>query len=131
MNTKLNFFFLRLPIAMSLLGHGLVRLPKLAAFSNWMVGSMAKSVFPPALVTAFSYALPILEALLGLLLLLGIRVQYTLYGGLVLMSILIAGSSSVEDWAAIQAQLVHAVYLGFLLYVYGKAGFRTDRQADQ
>ena len=34
---KYGYFFLRLPIAMSLLGHGLVRLPKLQGFSNWIV----------------------------------------------------------------------------------------------
>lgn len=122
MSTKLTFFFLRLPVAVSLLGHGLVRLPKLAAFSNWMVGSMAKSVLPSGLITAFSYALPFIEALLGLALMTGFKVRYTLYGGLVLMSMLIAGSSSVEDWGAIQAQLVHAIFLGLLLWWYEKNG---------
>jgi hypothetical protein len=31
---KTAFFFLRLPVAISLLGHGLVRLPKLQTFSD-------------------------------------------------------------------------------------------------
>ncbi|WP_211316555.1 hypothetical protein U0035_02660 [Niabella yanshanensis] len=47
---KTAFFFLRLPVAISLLGHGLVRLPKLAGFSSWMVTTMDKSAIPPALI---------------------------------------------------------------------------------
>ncbi|WP_036602355.1 MauE/DoxX family redox-associated membrane protein [Olivibacter sitiensis] len=117
---KLNFFFLRLPLAISLLGHGLVRLPKLQAFSEWMVGSMEKSVLPAALVTPFSYALPIIEAAIGLLLLIGFQLRYTFYAGLALMSILILGSSSIENWGAIEAQLIHAVYFAVLLWWHEK-----------
>lgn len=120
---KTNFFFLRLPLAISLLGHGLVRLPKLQAFSEWMVGSMEKSVLPAALVTPFSYALPVIEAIVGLFLLIGFQVRYTLYAGLVLMSILILGSSSIENWGAIEAQLIHAAYFGVLLWWYERYSF--------
>lgn len=121
MNTqKLNFFFLRLPLAISFLGHGLVRLPKLNIFSNWMVDSMEKSVLPSFLVVPFSYALPFAEALIGILLLIGIKIRYTLYGGIALISTLILGSSSIENWGAIEAQLIHAIYLGFLLWWYDR-----------
>lgn len=115
---KLSFFFLRLPIAVSLLGHGLVRLPKLQAFSEWMVGSMEQSAIPDVLIIPFSYIVPFVETLIGLLLLIGFQPRYTLYAGLALMSILVLGSSSIENWGAIEAQLIHAVYLGGLLWWY-------------
>ncbi len=114
---KTTFFFLRLPVAISLLGHGLVRLPKLAGFSNWMVTTMEKSVIPPTLIVPFSYFLPIAEALLGLALLVGFKVRYTLFASITLMSLLILGSSSIENWGAIEAQLLHAFYL-MALYWY-------------
>lgn len=76
---KTAFFFLRLPLAISLLGHGLVRLPKLQTFSNWMVTSMEKSAIPTTLLIPFSYALPIIEAALGILLLIGFKIKYMLY----------------------------------------------------
>ncbi len=41
-----SFLLLRVAIGTSLLGHGLVRLPKLPAFSQWMVGLFAKSMLP-------------------------------------------------------------------------------------
>lgn len=115
---KTTFFFLRLPIAISFLGHGLVRLPKLAAFSEGMVAGMEKSILPSGLVLVWGYVLPIVEALLGVALLAGIKPRLTLYACLSVMAILILGSSSVENWGAIEAQLVHAIYLaGLLLYV--------------
>lgn len=112
---KTLFFFLRLPVAISLAGHGLVRLPKLAAFSEWMVTVMEKSVIPTALVAPFSYILPVAEAIIGILLLIGFKTKYTLYAGLILMSILIAGSCSIENWSAIEAQLLHSLYMSGLL----------------
>lgn len=111
------FFFLRLPLAISMLGHGLVRLPKLQAFSQWMTTSMEKSILPSALVTGFAYALPFAEALLGIGLLAGRPMRITLYAGLVLMSMLVAGSTSVENWGALESQLIHAAYFGGLLLV--------------
>jgi len=117
---KTTYFFLRLPIAISLLGHGLVRFPKLEIFSNWMVTSMEKSVIPSFMIIPFSYFLPIAEFLIGLLLLIGFQTKYTIYSGLVLMSILILGSASIENWSAIEAQLLHSVYLGGLLWFYEK-----------
>lgn len=119
-NFKTTYFFLRLPIAISLLGHGLVRLPKLETFSNWMVSTMEKSAIPIFLIVPFAYILPIAEFLIGLLLLIGFKSQYTIYSGLILMSVLILGSASIENWSAIEAQLLHSVYLGGLLWFYEK-----------
>lgn len=114
------FFFLRLPMAVSLFGHGLVRFPKLETFSNWMVTSMEKSMIPEFLIVPFSYILPILEALIGISLLIGFQTKYTLFAGLVLMSILILGSSSIENWSAIESQLLHSVYLFGLFWFWQK-----------
>lgn len=117
---KTMFFFLRLPIAVSLLGHGLVRLPKLQAFSEWMVTTMEKSAIPTALIIPFGYVLPILEAVIGLLLLINYKTKYTIYSALSLMSILIFGSCSIENWSAIESQLLHSFYLFGLLFFYEK-----------
>lgn len=124
---KTAFFFLRLPLAISLLGHGLVRLPKLQTFSDWMVISMEKSAIPTALLVPFSYALPFIEATLGILLLVGFKIKYMLYATLVLMSILIFGSTSIENWSAIEAQLLHSLYLFGLFWFYEKYSTNTEK----
>lgn len=117
---KTAFFFLRLPLAVSLLGHGLVRLPKLQTFSDWMLTTMEKSVIPASLILPFSYLLPVAEAVIGLLLLINFKTKHTLYSGLALMSILILGSSSIENWSAIEFQLLHSFYLFGLVWFYEK-----------
>lgn len=125
-NFKTAFFFLRLPVAVSLLGHGLVRLPKLQAFSDWMVTTMEKSAIPTALIVPFSYILPVAEAVIGILLLINFKMKYTLYASLVVMSLLIFGSCSIENWAAIEAQLLHSFYL-FGLFCFCEK-FKTELQ---
>ncbi len=117
---KTIFFFLRLPIAVSLLGHGLVRLPKLPAFTDWLVTTMEKSVIPEFLIVPFGYVLPIAEFLIGLSLLIGFQVKYSLFAGLALMSVLIFGSSSIENWSAIESQLLHSLYLVGLVWFWQK-----------
>ncbi|WP_426474329.1 DoxX family protein [Chryseobacterium balustinum] len=117
---KTIFFFLRLPIAISLAGHGLVRLPKLQTFTEGMVKSMEKSAIPEALITSFGYVLPFLEAIIGISLLIGFKPKLTIYSAISLMSILILGSSSIENWSAIEAQLLHSLYLFALLWFYLK-----------
>ncbi len=117
---KTIFFFLRLPIATSLAGHGLVRLPKLQTFTEGMIKSMEKSAIPEALITAFGYVLPFLEAIIGICLLIGFKPKLTIYSAFALMSILILGSSSIENWSAIEAQLLHSLYLFALLWFYLK-----------
>ncbi len=67
-----TYLLARLPIAVSMFTHGLERLPKLNNFSEHMVGQFSKSMLPTALVTPFSYMLPFLEFLTGILLIAGL-----------------------------------------------------------
>lgn len=114
MNTTV-FLLLRLAIGVSIFGHGLVRLPKLNAFSNWMVGNFEKSMLPKVLVVPFSYALPIAEFSVGLLLLLGLFTKPSLIAGAVIMILLIFGTAMIENWEALPSQLIHIAFLAVLL----------------
>lgn len=111
-----SFLLLRLAIAISMFGHGLVRLPKLAAFSNWMIGSFENSMLPKIIVTPFSYILPIAEFVIGLFLLLGIFTKPSLVAGAVVMLILLFGTSMIENWEAIPSQLIHIAFFALLLH---------------
>ncbi|WP_276480929.1 DoxX family membrane protein [Paraflavitalea pollutisoli] len=114
-NNTVSFLLLRLGIGVSLFGHGLVRLPKLPGFSKWMTGQFAKSMLPEALVLPFSYALPIAEFAIGLLLLLGLFTRFALAAGAVTMLLLLLGTTLIEDWGAIPSQLIHLLLLAVLL----------------
>lgn len=111
----ITFLLLRLAIGASMFGHGLVRLPKLGGFSSWMVGSFEKSMLPLSLVRPFSYALPILEFTVGLLLITGLFTKDSLIAGALIMAALIFGTTLIESWDAITSQLIHAAFFAVLL----------------
>ncbi|WP_158797545.1 DoxX family membrane protein [Pedobacter sp. L105] len=114
-----SYLLARLPLGMSLFGHGLARLPKLTAFSHWMTGSFSKSILPQSLVQPFSYALPVIEFTIGILLLLGLFTHLAILLGVVTMLALIFGSSLLEQWENVFIQLIYGIYFALLYrYVY-------------
>lgn len=123
---KKTFFFLKLPLAISLAGHGLVRLPKLGVFAEGMAASMEQSFLPKSLILSFGYVLPFLEAIVGLTLLVGFQTKNSLLAAMTIMSLLILGSCTVENWGAVQAQLIHALYIFALLWYWDKHFEKTE-----
>ncbi|WP_337044018.1 DoxX family protein [Emticicia sp. 17c] len=123
---SITFVLLRLAVGMSMFGHGLVRVPKLAVFSNWMVEKFDKSFLPNALVVPFSYVLPVLELAIGVLLLIGLFTRQALITGAIAMILLIFGSSMVEDWGAIPSQLIHTFLFAVLLSYTNYNSYAAD-----
>ncbi len=116
MNKKhVTEFFLRLPIAMSFLGHGLVRLPKLGTFASGMAEQFASTPLPHSVVLGFGYLLAVAEFLIGIWLISGRGSNNALIVALATMAILIFGSSLIENWNAVSVQLIHSIYLAALL----------------
>lgn len=120
------FVLLRLTVGASMLGHGLVRLPKLSGFSQWMVNSFAKSMLPQAMVLPFSYVLPVAEFLIGLLLVTGLCTRAALVAGGIVMALLVFGTAMIENWDAIPSQLIHAAFFALLLQFIGSNRFALD-----
>ncbi|NNG09988.1 MAG: DoxX family membrane protein [Arenibacter sp.] len=110
-----SFLMLRLAIGLSMFGHGLVRLGKLSGFSEWMVGSFQNSILPEVLVVPFSYALPILEFCVGMLLLIGLFTKKAIFLGALIMLLLIFGTTLIENWDALPSQLIHLALFAVLL----------------
>jgi thiosulfate dehydrogenase [quinone] large subunit len=125
-NNTISFLILRLAIGASMFGHGLVRLPKLDKFSGWMVKSFENSMLPAALVKPFSYALPIAEFLVGLLLIIGLFTRQSLVAGSIVMIMLIFGTTLIENWEALVSQLVHAAFFALLLSYITYNGYSLD-----
>jgi thiosulfate dehydrogenase [quinone] large subunit len=125
---KTSFLLLRLGIATSMFGHGLVRLPKLNGFSHYIVGSFQKSFLPEVIVVPFSYALPIAEFVIGLLLLIGLFTRQALIAGTVAMILLIFGTTTIENWDAIPTQLLHIIFFAVLLQFIQSNSWALDKQ---
>jgi thiosulfate dehydrogenase [quinone] large subunit len=124
-NEEFSYLLARLPIGMSFFGHGIVRLPKLEAFSHWMAGLFDKTFLPESLVVAFGYILPILELIIGILILIGLFTRSGILLGLIVLLILIFGSSLIEQWENVFIQVMYSAYLVVLyryLY-YNRASF--------
>ena len=126
-NNTISFLILRLAIGTSMFGHGLVRLPKLDKFSGWMVNSFKDSILPSALVTPFSYGLPIAEFLIGILLLIGLFTRQALIAGGVVMILLIFGSTLTENWEFLVTQLIHTAIFALLLSNLSYNSYATDK----
>ncbi|TWR27288.1 DoxX family protein [Mucilaginibacter achroorhodeus] len=111
------YLLARLPIAFSMFGHGLVRIPKLEKFSAGMVKSFADTMLPAALVQPFSYVLPFLELITGLLLIAGLFTRFANILGVAIMLALIFGSCMQEQWNSVFTQIIYGAYFA-LLYLF-------------
>jgi len=117
----------RLAIGLSFFGHGLVRLPKLTGFSHWMVGQFSKSFLPDALVTPFSYVLPVAEFVAGLLIILGLFTRVGLMMAGIVTLALIFGTTMIENWEALPSQLIHVAFLSVLLTYLTHNSYALDK----
>ncbi|PJJ66468.1 DoxX family protein [Chryseobacterium geocarposphaerae] len=125
------FLLLRLGIATSMFGHGLVRLPKLNAFSEWMTTSFEKSLLPKVMVIPFSYVLPVAEFTVGLLLLIGLFTKPALIMGAVILLVLLFGTAMIENWEAIPSQLLHLAFFALLLQFIQCNSWALDKLFNQ
>ena len=115
-NKQLAYFLARLTLGINFFIHGLVRLPKMESFANGVTKGFENTMLPEILVLPVAYAIPIVELVLGLFLILGLVTKKTLTGAAVLIIFLIAGSAFKEDWGAVGTQMLYALYIFFLLF---------------
>jgi thiosulfate dehydrogenase [quinone] large subunit len=91
--------------------HGLTRLPHLSAFADGMVKEFANTVLPPVVVRPFAIGLVFVEAIVGLLVLLGLFTRAALILGCATMAALIFGTALRSDWNTVAVQLLYcAIY---------------------
>jgi thiosulfate dehydrogenase [quinone] large subunit len=129
MKTKeqITYLLARLPIAMSMFGHGLDRLPKLSGFSSHMVQQFQNAVLPLALVEVFSHTLPFVELITGVLLIIGLFTRFATIVGVLIMLALIFGSSMIEQWENVFTQIIYGIYFALLYYFSAYNYYSVDR----
>ncbi|RWX03582.1 DoxX family protein [Flavobacterium cerinum] len=121
-----SFLIIRLAVGVSMLGHGLVRLPKLTAFSEWMIDSFRNSMLPQQIVMPFSYVLPVAEFTIGIMLILGLFIKRVGLAGGFVMVLLVFGSCLTENWEAVPSQLIHAAFFAVLIHFIRNNSFALD-----
>ncbi|MHC8949306.1 DoxX family membrane protein [Sphingobacterium hungaricum] len=124
---KISYLIIRLSVAISLFGHGLVRLPKLQTFSDGMLKEFENSMLPSILVMPLSYAIPIAEFVFGLLLLVGLFTRFSAFGSAFLMLLLMFGTCMVENFGALPSQFIHAGFCAILIHFIQSNSFALDK----
>jgi hypothetical protein len=89
LDRKLAYLVLRCTLGLSVFMHGLVRLPHLRAFANGLVKLFGDTPLPALLVRPFALVLVFVEAIVGLLVLLGLWTRVALIVGSAAMAALI------------------------------------------
>jgi thiosulfate dehydrogenase [quinone] large subunit len=124
---RLAYALLRMVVGVNLLMHGVSRmLAGPQTFASKLVGQFAHVPLPAWSIWGFGMTLPVIEAFLGILLLLGLRTRAALVGGSLLMMVLTFGSGLVQDWPAAGLQLSYALIFSVLLFLAQYNGWSLD-----
>jgi thiosulfate dehydrogenase (quinone) large subunit len=121
-----GYTMLRLAIGMSMLIHGLGRLPRHSAFVEETVKQFAPSPLPVWAVTAFARMTPPVETVIGLLVFLGFGTRLGLAAGGLWMVSLIFGSALIENYGIVAIQLLYSLIFCYLLQHLDQNGLSVD-----
>jgi thiosulfate dehydrogenase (quinone) large subunit len=108
LDRKMAYLMLRFTLGLSILMHGLVRLPHLTAFADGMVKLFRETLLPAIIVRPFALSLVFVEATVGLLILLGLCTRWVLLVGTLLMASLVFGTALQSDWNTLAIQMLYA-----------------------
>ena len=115
---SLAYALLRIAFGVNFAGHGLIRIHNgVDAFAATTAEHLAKSPLPHSLTLGFNYAIPFLEAILGLTLILGVFTRISLVCGAVFMIALTIGITANQQWDVASEQLTYSVVFFLLLYL--------------
>jgi thiosulfate dehydrogenase [quinone] large subunit len=124
---SLAYALLRISLGVNFAGHGLIRIYNgVETFATTTAEHMAKSPLPHSFTLGFSYAIPFLEAVLGLALILGVFTRIALVWGAVFMMILTVGVASNQQWDIASQQLLYSGAFFLLLYLIEHNALAVD-----
>jgi thiosulfate dehydrogenase [quinone] large subunit len=123
----LAYFLLRATVGVNIAFHGVSRiLAGPANFASTLVPLFQKTLLPVWSVLGFGLALPWVEAVLGILVLAGLRTRIALIGCGLLILVLTFGSCLRQDWAGAGAQLLYAAIFSALLAFRDRNEYALD-----
>jgi thiosulfate dehydrogenase [quinone] large subunit len=103
------YLLLRTTIGLNIFIHGASRiLAGASLFAGSLVPMFQKTILPAWSVYGFGLAVPWVEAILGFLVLVGLRTRSALIGGSTLIFVLTFGSTLRQDWESAGLQLIYA-----------------------
>jgi thiosulfate dehydrogenase (quinone) large subunit len=134
---NLAYLFFRVLLGINIAVHGASRIyAGVGGFAAELVSQFAKTPLPSRLVYLFGVSLPFAEAVVGLLIFIGLWSRLTYCAGFLLIIALTFGSTLRQDWTAAGWQLVYAfAYAALLAFrehnVYSVDRVRTESQPEE
>ena len=114
----LAYGLLRIALGVNFAGHGFTRiLNGVGLFAATTAEHMGRAPLPHWFVLGFGYAIPWIEAVLGLALILGMGTRLALAGGALFMMALTAGVTSNQQWDVAGQQLLYSLVFFVLLFL--------------
>jgi thiosulfate dehydrogenase (quinone) large subunit len=130
MNTtdkRLAYLVLRLALGLNIFIHGAGRLfGGYAKFVDEMLSQFANTGLPSFSVSMFGYVVPVMETLIGALLVLGLATRYTTVVGSLLMIFLIFGMGILQNWEIVGLQMNYVFFYFLLLFFIEWNYFSAD-----
>jgi thiosulfate dehydrogenase [quinone] large subunit len=124
---SLAYALLRVAFGVNFSMHGFIRIYNgLGSFASTTAEHMAKSPLPHGFVLGFSYAIPVIEVLLGVALILGLLTRVALVLGAVFMMGLTIGVATNQQWDIAGQQLVYSVVFFLLLFLVEHNALAAD-----
>lgn len=111
----ISFFILRVALGLNIFLHGIVRWRAgRGKFSNGLIKDFEKIPFPAIVVKQFGLLLPIVETVIGFLLVTGLFTEITIETGSVLMLLLLSGKAFLGDWQTVSLQMIYIAWYSLL-----------------
>lgn len=124
---ELAYGLLRITLGINIMLHGIVRWRGgLRAFSRVLTSDFSNMPLPPILVARFGWVLPILETLIGSLLIPGVFTLPILLAGTLLLNILVIGKCLQSDWQTASLQLIYLACYVALIWLAGANHYSLD-----
>lgn len=107
--------------------HGVTRLAAgESGFAGKIVSQFSNTIVPHGLLLAFALALPWAEAIIGLLIILGLWTRIALAAGFLVMLMLMIGICLVQDWQTAGLQLIYGIAYAALLFLLRYNQYSVD-----
>ncbi|MGC2059251.1 MAG: DoxX family protein [Candidatus Sulfotelmatobacter sp.] len=126
---SLAYALLRVTLGLNIFMHGTSRLlAGVGSFVTGMTKMFQNTLLPTAVVVPFGYALPWLEAVLGILIIIGLRTREALVSGALLMLALTFGTALRQDWDVAGIQLLYSAVYAALIAALRYNGLSVDQK---
>lgn len=107
---SLGYILLRTLLGLNFFLHGAVRvLWNYSGFIAYVQKGFESTPLPMSLVTPIAYAIPPIEIVVGLALLIGAKPRYTLIATAGLLGLLISGMSLQQKWDVVGTQMIYVI----------------------